>query len=88
MDTPVEEQQLFQNVTCTIAAAENEITAPNSLALEIINDVLFLSVSLSYYLVVLTRHHSLILSIHARLYSRCKAFVTDSDPHANVLSIG
>lgn len=42
MDTPVEEQQMFQNVTCTIAAAENEITEPNSLSLKIINDVLFL----------------------------------------------
>ncbi|XP_057805601.1 65-kDa microtubule-associated protein 3 isoform X2 [Salvia miltiorrhiza] len=38
MDTPVEEQQMFQNVTCTIAAAENEVTEPNSLSLEIIND--------------------------------------------------
>ena len=43
MDTPVEEQQMFQNVTLTIAAAENELTEPNSLSLEIINDVLFLS---------------------------------------------
>ena len=40
MDTPVEEQQMFQNVTLTIAAAENEITEPNSLSLEIINNVL------------------------------------------------
>ncbi|KAL1540119.1 65-kDa microtubule-associated protein 3-like isoform X1 [Salvia divinorum] len=38
MDTPVEEQQMFQNVTLTIAAAENELTEPNSLSLEIIND--------------------------------------------------
>ncbi|KAL1546460.1 65-kDa microtubule-associated protein 3-like isoform X1 [Salvia divinorum] len=38
MDTPVEEQQMFQNVTLTIAAAENEITEPNSLTLEIINN--------------------------------------------------
>ncbi|XP_042002508.1 65-kDa microtubule-associated protein 3-like isoform X2 [Salvia splendens] len=38
MDTPVEEQQMFQNVTLTIAAAENEITEPNSLSLEIINN--------------------------------------------------
>lgn len=42
MDTPVEEQQMFQNVTRTIAAAENEITEPNSLSLKIINDVLLL----------------------------------------------
>ncbi|XP_042015541.1 65-kDa microtubule-associated protein 3-like isoform X2 [Salvia splendens] len=38
MDTPVEEQQMFQNVTLTIAAAENELTEPNSLSLEIIYD--------------------------------------------------
>ncbi|KAL0309153.1 UNVERIFIED_CONTAM: microtubule-associated protein 3 [Sesamum radiatum] len=37
MDTPVEEQQMFQNVTCTIAAAESEITEPNRLSLEFIN---------------------------------------------------
>lgn len=84
MDTPVEEQQLFQNVTCTIAAAENEITAPNSLSLEIINDVLFLSLSPSYYIVVFTRHYAWILSIYSRLYPRCKVFVIDSDPNANV----
>ncbi|KAI3449137.1 hypothetical protein Pfo_005802 [Paulownia fortunei] len=38
MDTPVEEQHIFQNVTRTIAAAENEITEPNSLSLEFINN--------------------------------------------------
>ncbi|XP_042011446.1 65-kDa microtubule-associated protein 3-like isoform X2 [Salvia splendens] len=38
MDTPIEEQQMFQNVTLTIAAAENELTKPSSLSLEIIND--------------------------------------------------
>ncbi|PIN15460.1 hypothetical protein CDL12_11895 [Handroanthus impetiginosus] len=38
MDTPVEEQQMFQNVTRTIAAAENEITEPNSLSLEFIKN--------------------------------------------------
>lgn len=38
MDTPVDEQQMFQNVTRTIAAAENEIAEANSLSLEIIND--------------------------------------------------
>lgn len=40
MDTPAEEQQMFQNVTRTIAATENEITQPNSLSLEFINNVL------------------------------------------------
>ncbi|KAH6812142.1 hypothetical protein C2S51_025904 [Perilla frutescens var. frutescens] len=38
MDTPVEEQQMFQNVTRTIAATENEIIEPNSVSLKIIND--------------------------------------------------
>ncbi|XP_011093199.1 65-kDa microtubule-associated protein 3 [Sesamum indicum] len=38
MDAPVEEQQMFQNVTCTIAAAESEITEPNCLSLEFINN--------------------------------------------------
>ncbi|KAL6557229.1 hypothetical protein OROMI_017579 [Orobanche minor] len=37
MDTPFEEQQKFQNVTRTIAAAEHEITEPSSLSLEFIN---------------------------------------------------
>lgn len=41
MDTPEEEQQMFQNVTRNIAAVEHEITEPNSLCLEIINEVLF-----------------------------------------------
>lgn len=40
MDTPVEEQQMFQYVTRTIAAAEHEITEPKSLSVELINDVL------------------------------------------------
>lgn len=47
MDTPVEEQQMFQNVTRTIAAAENEIAEANSLSVEIINEVLN-SLSLPY----------------------------------------
>ncbi|QCE07558.1 65-kDa microtubule-associated protein 3-like [Vigna unguiculata] len=37
MDTPVEEQQMFQNVTCNIAASEHEITEPNTLSVEFIN---------------------------------------------------
>ncbi|WOL01083.1 65-kDa microtubule-associated protein 3-like isoform X1 [Canna indica] len=39
MDTPNEEQLQFQNVTCNIAASEQEITEPNALSLEIINYV-------------------------------------------------
>ncbi|GLT49270.1 hypothetical protein SLA2020_228390 [Shorea laevis] len=39
MDTPIEEQQMFQNVTCNIAASEHEITEPNTLSDEFINHV-------------------------------------------------
>ncbi|KAL3829580.1 hypothetical protein ACJIZ3_018382 [Penstemon smallii] len=38
MDTPVEEQQMFQNVLHTIAASESEITEPNTLSLDFINN--------------------------------------------------
>lgn len=41
MDTPMEEQQLFQSVTCNIAASEDEITEPNSLSVGSINSVSF-----------------------------------------------
>ncbi|XP_010245134.1 PREDICTED: 65-kDa microtubule-associated protein 3-like isoform X2 [Nelumbo nucifera] len=39
MDTPIGEQQIFQNVTCKIAASEQEITEPNILSEEFINYV-------------------------------------------------
>jgi protein regulator of cytokinesis 1 len=39
MDTPIEEQQVFQNVTCNIAASENEVTEPNALSEDFINNV-------------------------------------------------
>ncbi|KAK9147572.1 hypothetical protein Scep_006329 [Stephania cephalantha] len=39
MDTPIEEQQMFQNVTCNIAASENEITEPDTLSVNFINYV-------------------------------------------------
>lgn len=39
MDTPIEEQQLFQNVTCNIAASEHEINEPNTLSVDFINYV-------------------------------------------------
>ncbi|KAI3895714.1 hypothetical protein MKW98_025505, partial [Papaver atlanticum] len=39
MDTPVEEKQMFQNVTCNIAASEHEITEPNTLSVDFINSV-------------------------------------------------
>ncbi|KAA8520527.1 hypothetical protein F0562_014783 [Nyssa sinensis] len=37
MDTPIEEQQMFQNVTRNIAASVNEITEPNSLSVDFLN---------------------------------------------------
>ncbi|GJW63107.1 65-kDa microtubule-associated protein 3-like protein [Tanacetum coccineum] len=39
MDTPAEEQQMFQSVTCKIAASEQEITEHNLLSVEFINYV-------------------------------------------------
>ncbi|XP_004495425.1 65-kDa microtubule-associated protein 3-like [Cicer arietinum] len=39
MDTPIEEQQMFQNVTCNIAASEHEITEPNTLSVDFMNCV-------------------------------------------------
>ncbi|KAJ4706170.1 65-kDa microtubule-associated-like protein [Melia azedarach] len=39
MDTPIEEQQMFQSVTCNIAASEQEITEPNTLSVDFINYV-------------------------------------------------
>ncbi|WOK98817.1 65-kDa microtubule-associated protein 3-like [Canna indica] len=39
MDTPIEEQQLFQNVTCNIAASEEEITEADTLSADSLNFV-------------------------------------------------
>ncbi|KAG9440922.1 hypothetical protein H6P81_021087 [Aristolochia fimbriata] len=39
MDTPMEEQQLFQNVTCKIAASEHEIIEPGILSTDFLNHV-------------------------------------------------
>lgn len=39
MDTPLEEQQLFQNVTCNIAASESEITEANTLSIDFLKYV-------------------------------------------------
>jgi hypothetical protein len=39
MDTPLEEQQMFQNVTCNIAASEHEITEPNTLSTDFLSYV-------------------------------------------------
>ena len=39
MDTPIEEQQMFQNVTSNIAASEHEITEPNTLSIDFLSYV-------------------------------------------------
>lgn len=39
MDTPIEEQQRFQKVTCKLAASEDEITEPDMLSIDYINYV-------------------------------------------------
>ncbi|XP_015689060.1 65-kDa microtubule-associated protein 3 isoform X2 [Oryza brachyantha] len=39
MDTPSEEQKRFQSVACNIAASEDEITEPNALSMDFINNV-------------------------------------------------
>uniref|UniRef100_A0A0E0L5G3 ATP synthase subunit beta n=1 Tax=Oryza punctata TaxID=4537 RepID=A0A0E0L5G3_ORYPU len=39
MDTPFEEQQAFQNITCNIAASEAELTERNTLSIEFLNYV-------------------------------------------------
>lgn len=39
MDTPVEEQQLFQHVTCHIASTEDEVSTPGILSMETIAQV-------------------------------------------------
>ncbi|TVU20353.1 hypothetical protein EJB05_36560, partial [Eragrostis curvula] len=39
MDTPMEEQQAFQNITCNIAASEDELMEPNALSIDFLNYV-------------------------------------------------
>lgn len=39
MDTPAEEQQKFMDVSCNIAATVSEITKPNSLSLDLLEEV-------------------------------------------------
>ncbi|CAH2043881.1 unnamed protein product [Thlaspi arvense] len=39
MDTPAEEQQKFMNVSCNIAATVSEITKPNSLSTDLLEEV-------------------------------------------------
>lgn len=39
MDTPMEEQSLFDHVTCNISSTVDEVTIPGSLALDLIEQV-------------------------------------------------
>lgn len=39
MGTPVEEQQVFEHVTCHISASEEDIVDPSSLSVETIEEV-------------------------------------------------
>lgn len=39
MDIPIGERQMFQNVTCNIAASEHEIKEPNMLSIDFVNYV-------------------------------------------------
>lgn len=39
MDTPTEEQQMFQNITCNIAASEHEIIEPNAVSADVMTFV-------------------------------------------------
>lgn len=43
METPVEERQIFQHVTCLISASEDEISGPSSLSVETIEEVCYIS---------------------------------------------
>ena len=47
MDTPLEEQQKFHNMTSKIAALESEITEPNILS---IDNIVYVSLFLSHCL--------------------------------------
>lgn len=51
MNIPVHEQQMFEHVTCNIAAEEDEITTPACLSLETIEQVSML-VSAERYVVM------------------------------------
>lgn len=39
MDTPAEEQQKFMSISCNIAATASEITKPNSLSTDLLEEV-------------------------------------------------
>ncbi|CAL1379757.1 unnamed protein product [Linum trigynum] len=80
MDTPIEEQQAFQNVTCNIAAAEHEITEPNTLSMDFLNFVAA-EVSRLEELKV-SKMRELVLKKRAELDEVCKK--THMVPEANV----
>ena len=47
MDTPDEERELFDHVTCNISASVEEVTVPGALALDLIEQV-----STAYYVCI------------------------------------
>lgn len=56
MDATVEEQQLFDHVTCNMSSTLDRVTVPGALALDVIDQVkmcFLLSVSLAYKVVLL-----------------------------------
>lgn len=54
MDTPVEEQKLFHNVTRAIAASESELTEPNALSLDLLKSVSTIIIFLLLYAAILS----------------------------------
>ena len=56
MDTPIEEQQEYQHITCNIAASEHEITQANSLSEDFIKYVS----SWEFFMVTLLYNNSII----------------------------
>lgn len=66
MDTPIEEQQMFQNVTCNIAASEHEITEPNTLSVDFMNCVSYKLLEV-YYIFFLMR-----FIVHGEILMPCR----------------
>jgi hypothetical protein len=63
METPLEEQQQFEHITCNIEVTEEDITVPGSLALDIIDQVNMNSV-LFYRWLLCFASMKLLLRIH------------------------
>jgi hypothetical protein len=66
MQTPLEEQQQFEHITCNIEVIEEDITVPGSLALDIIDKVSMNSL-LFHWQFLCFPSMKLILRIHSLL---------------------